>query len=206
MITISKSVLVSIQPYYVFLIIAKAMGWNITQEKTIEVRKTIPKDKNWDRKTIIYCSKNKMSFAKIPKEYQPLMEGFLGRVVGEFVCDWVKSTPLWRIKGETGFCAKRSDLEENLPKFAYLSIEELKKYAGSENRLLYYWHISDLVIYDKPRELSEFYNECEKPECEDCPYLHFENTPNSYEGWCEYDEKIPIKRPPQSWCYIEGVT
>lgn len=35
----SKSVLISIQPYWVFLIIAKTMGWNIDKEKTAEVRK-----------------------------------------------------------------------------------------------------------------------------------------------------------------------
>jgi len=34
-----KSVLISIQPYWVFLIIARLMGWNIPQEKTVEVRK-----------------------------------------------------------------------------------------------------------------------------------------------------------------------
>ena len=49
----SKSVLISIQPYYVFLIIAKTMGWDIPQEKTIEVRKTVPKDKDWNKKVII---------------------------------------------------------------------------------------------------------------------------------------------------------
>ncbi len=30
-----KVVLISIQPYYVFLIIARAMGWKIDQEKTV---------------------------------------------------------------------------------------------------------------------------------------------------------------------------
>ncbi len=37
-----KSVLISIQPYWVFLIIARLMGWNIPQEKTVEVRKDYP--------------------------------------------------------------------------------------------------------------------------------------------------------------------
>lgn len=32
-----KSVLISIQTYWVFLITAQLMGWNIPQEKTIEV-------------------------------------------------------------------------------------------------------------------------------------------------------------------------
>ena len=39
-----KAVLMSIQPYWVFLIIARIMGWKIDKEKTIEVRKNFPKD------------------------------------------------------------------------------------------------------------------------------------------------------------------
>lgn len=39
-----KEVLISIKPYWVFLIIAKTMGWNIDKEKTVEFRKTCPKD------------------------------------------------------------------------------------------------------------------------------------------------------------------
>ena len=86
-----KSVLISIRPYWVFLIIAKVMGWNIGEEKTIEVRKNYPKDENWDKVAKIYCSKDKKSFAKIPKEYQPLMEQFLGKVIGEFCCNKVEN-------------------------------------------------------------------------------------------------------------------
>ena len=82
-----KAVLMSMQPYWVFLIIAKKMGWNIGKEKTIEVRKNYPKDEKWNKVAKIYCSKDKKSFSKIPKEYQPLMEQFSGKVIGEFVCD-----------------------------------------------------------------------------------------------------------------------
>ncbi len=66
-----KSVLISIQPYWVFLIIAKTMGWNIDKEKTVEVRKNYPKAETWDKTAKIYCSKDKKSFARIPKEYPP---------------------------------------------------------------------------------------------------------------------------------------
>ena len=83
------AVLISIQPYWVFLIIAKTMGWEIDKEKTVEVRKNFPKDKHWDRSVKIYCSKNKKSFNKIPKKYQPLMQMFLGKIIGEFICDTI---------------------------------------------------------------------------------------------------------------------
>jgi hypothetical protein len=57
----------------------------------------------------------------------------------------------------------------------------------------YGWHISDLVIYDKPKELSEFYR-------------HDNSYDNAF-GWAFEDraKNTPIKRPPQSWCYVEGV-
>ena len=85
-----KSVLIAIQPYWVFLIIARLMGWNNPQNKTVEVRKDFPKDPAWNKKAHIYCSKNKQSFNRIPKQYQPLMAKFLGKIVGEFVCDKVE--------------------------------------------------------------------------------------------------------------------
>ena len=75
-----KAVLMSIQPYWVFLIIARKMGWHIDKEKTIEVRKNFPKDQDWNRSVEIYCSKDKKSFSQIPKKYQPLMKRFLGKV------------------------------------------------------------------------------------------------------------------------------
>ena len=85
-----KSVLISIQPYWVFLIIARVMGWNIPQEKTVEVRKDFPKASDWNKVAHIYCSKNKESFSRIPKEYKPLIEKFFGCVIGEFVCDKIE--------------------------------------------------------------------------------------------------------------------
>jgi len=78
----NKSVLIAIQPYYVFLIIARLMGWDIPQEKTIEVRKNYPRDATLNKRVHIYCSRNRRSFNRIPKQYQPLVEKFLGRVIG----------------------------------------------------------------------------------------------------------------------------
>ncbi len=225
-----KSILIAIQPYWVFLIIAKIMGWEIDQEKTVEVRKTFPKDLNWNKKSIIYCSENKQSFNRIPKKYQPLMVKFLGKVIGEFVCDkiddfYCASIP-YRKENNLGYghfidngvykvdgwhegvvfersgpridtMLKNTDLENMC-----LSAQEIFDYIGI-GKHLYGWHITDLVIYDKPKELGEFYRECEEYKCDNCPFLYVENTPNCYETWCEVGEKIPITRPPQSWCYVE---
>lgn len=184
----SKAVLISIQPYYVFLIIAKAMGWDIPQEKTIEVRKTIPKDKNWDRKTIIYCCKNKNSFAKIPKEYQPLMERFLGKVIGEFVCDTIITD---RTFGH----------DPMFKALSCMSDAEIASYCTANE--MYGFHISDLVIYDKPKELSEFYALCYSG-CNDCKYQSWDYSCGGGKDLiCTVRNKKPITRPPQSWGYVE---
>lgn len=186
----NKAVLMSIQPYYVFLIIARAMSWNIPQHKTVEVRKNFPQDSAWNKVVHIYCSQNRKSFNRIPKEYQPLMEKFLGKVIGEFVCDRIEDFSEWQ--------------------YDYPSLlRHIDLYAGTNgdypflDRYLkgkkqgYGWHISNLKIYDKPKELSEF-NGLKK--CNSCKVSGYDS------GACIYDEDcmipVPLERPPQSWQYI----
>lgn len=182
-----KSVLISIQPYWVFLIIAKTMGWNIDKAKMVEVRKNYPKDENWDKVAKIYCSKDKRSFAKIPKEYQPFMSQFLGKVMGEFVCDKILDIYI------------EMSSPDYLPGYPFpctgLTDKEILQYLGN-GKTGYGWHISDLVIYDKPRELREFKKinrECwyadlglAKRDCPECKH-----------------EGCFVQKPPQSWCYVE---
>lgn len=180
-----KSVLIAIQPYWVFLIIAKSMGWDVKEEKTVEVRKNFPKDENWDKTVEIYCSKDKKSFNRIPKEYQPAMKQFLGKVVGEFVCNDIEGYASNCTASESVLSPTLDDLKDMC-----LSLDELSSY-GTRDKLLYGWHISKLLVYKKPKELNEF---------------------RLYDVRAYYDEelKLPmptheIKRPPQSWYYIEGV-
>lgn len=176
-----KSVMISIKPYWVFLIIAKTMGWNIDKEKTVEVRKTYPQDDEWNKVGKIYCTKDKKSFNHIPKKYQPFMKRFLGKVIGEFICDDL-------------FCVgARASGHQYIERLSCLSQEELIDYQG-DRVFLWGWHISNLVIYDTPKVLGEF----EKP----CNHNCFTPCPH-YRGK-EYEcEKPIITRPPQSWCYVE---
>lgn len=63
----------------------------------------------------------------------------------------------------------------------------------------YGWHISDLLIYDRPRELTAFWRACPNSwYCESCA-MYWENN-----GTCG-KESLYIKRPPQSWCYVEAM-
>ncbi len=179
-----KAVLISIQPYWVFLIIAKTMGWNIEKEKTVEVRKNYPKAETWDKTVKIYCSKDKKSFAKIPKEYQPLMQQFLGKVIGEFVCDYIEDFKEF----EYGIDALHRHIKLN----ACLSYREIYDYLGFA-KCGYGWHISDLVIYAKPKELSEFRPNCNHANyCTECKNYNFSTK-----------DCRRITRSPQSWCYVE---
>lgn len=186
-----RDILISLKPYYYYLI-----GENI---KKAEVRKTYPKAEDWSRRAWFYMSRDEKSFAKIPKEFQEKYRKHFGKVGMQFVCDRVIGTCPWRLKGETGWCAKRTEEETQLPDMACLTLEEIEKYAGSRGRGIYAWHITDLVVYEKPRELSEFRTPCKMTEggCYFCDY-----AVHGMDGDL-IDCDTSLSRPPQSWCYIE---
>jgi len=85
---------------------------------------------------------------------------------------------------------------------------EIKNYELSPGHFgVFGWHISDLVIYDEPKELSEFGKECNL----DCPSVHcpyWEYQMVNADEWdydCSCNNIKPLTRPPQSWCYVEEV-
>lgn len=192
---IMREVLISLKPYYYYLI-----GEGI---KKVEVRKSYPKAEDWSRNSWFYMSRDEKSFAKIPKEFQEKYRKHFGRVGMRFVCDRVIGTCAWRLKGETGFCAKRTEEETNFPNNACLTLEEIEKYAGSRGRGIYGWQITDLVVYDKPRELCEFfqvkairgYHKKDEPKTDG---INIPRLLNSTRFEVNF-----LTRPPQSWCYIE---
>ena len=177
-----KSVIIAIRPQWVEKI---ANG-----EKTIEVRKTAPKEVPF--KAYIYCTKEK-------KQDDIIWAGIFGdrgkwngRVIGEFICNNASELDYvyyWNNGYEFATC---------------LTYRQVADYG--KGKTLYGWHISELKIYDKPKELSEFKTpSCEKSEkaCGNCKWLVKINTPDVYECECYVEDGRPIKRPPQSWCYVE---
>lgn len=199
-----KSVMISIKPYWVFLIIAKTMGWNIDKEKTVEVRKTYPQDDEWNKVGKIYCTKDKKSFNHIPKKYQPFMEKFLGKVIGEFVCDRIDTIRKRGIDDNFDYCYLsldkwgNDDIEPEITavKNSCVLKDDLNDY-GKNSRMLYGWHISNLKIYDEPKELGEF-----KKINRECWYADLGLAKRDCSK-CR-NEGCFISRPPQSWCYVEG--
>jgi predicted transcriptional regulator len=139
-------------------------------EKTIEVRKTRPKLET-PFKCYIYCT-----YGKANENY---MLGKRGKVIGEFVC--------------RGMMDGGSKL---LPKQSCLTLDEILDYA--KGKRVYGWRIANLVIYDKPKELSEFRLPCTQKQCASwCKDMKVENAV------CLNKGKRFIIRPPQSWCYVE---
>ena len=73
-----------------------------------------------------------------------------GKVIGEFICDKIDEiVPDYNPVTTKFYYGYVADTEATC-----LSEEELQKYG--KNKSLYFWHISDLKIYNKPKELSEF--------------------------------------------------
>ena len=205
-----KSVLISIRPKWVEKI---ASG-----EKTIEVRKSAPKEVPF--KAYIYATKPKKWFScgavstsdellwlangKVEMcdgfkfwADSGVYQGLNGRVIGEFICDKVDEYTFSHYEAEY----RVTHVEQ---KAMCLNQPELIRYG--KGNTLYGWHISDLKIYDKPKELSEFKTPpCEKGEkaCGNCKWLVKINTPDVYECECYVEDGRPITRPPQSYMYVE---
>lgn len=187
----NEAVLISIRPQWCQKI---ASG-----EKTIEVRKTKPK-LDTPFKCYIYCT---MPDAKDPHQILEIhgaggkIRKANGEVLGEFVCDCI--TPLYNVCMDDWkrLAGGLHNIEKELVNQACLTEAKLHTYAGGKN--CFAWHISDLRIYDWPRELTEFRRACPNSwYCESCA-MHRENN-----GTCG-NESLQIKRPPQSWCYVEAM-
>lgn len=188
-----KAVLISIRPKWCEKI--------VSGEKTIEVRRTRPK-MNPPYKCYIYCTKGQERLVAILKDgdenYGEIYHGkpafiktdvssvcdMYGKrkmVIGEFICDRIDE-----YDDDTIFSFQHEDYARwndfDLDR-ACMHPEDFQNYANG--KWLYGWHISNLKIYDTPRELREFYA-----------------VPNEVEVALKAKPK-PVTRPPQSWRYVE---
>ena len=175
-----KAVLISIRPKWCQKI--------MSGEKTIEVRKTRPK-LNPPFKCYIYCTKAKERLVGILRDgdenYGEIYHGktvFIKtgegsvcdawgkrqKVIGEFVCDEIFDLS-WGAR-----------IPSDIARGACLEPVEIHEYLGTGAG--YGWHISNLKVYDTPRELREFTGLRE---------TRFGAEP------------VSITRPPQSWRYVE---
>ena len=211
-----KAIMISIKPQWVEKI--------LNGEKTIEIRKTMPKCElpckvyiycTMGKNTIVYVerkgekdwygniAKNTMIVTRPKYDYMNYTNETLGKVVAEFTLNKVDTVERdlndWLPKN-------RYDVSNELLKDINLNQEQLWNYG--EDKILYAWYIDNLKIYDKPKELSEFSgfipnNKCEKHEngfaCDKCDAYDKEHDTCLALYYC----RKPIKRPPQSYCYVE---
>ena len=194
-----KAVMISIQPKLVEKICHK-IGEDETgkaiYEKRIEVRKTAPKEVPF--KCYIYETKGQ--YVKFTHGAHTKYGYGRGKVIGEFICDRIIcSQAYFDSQGKNHLtnvfpddikktCLDEYDLWDYI---AGKAVKANQMYDG------YLWHISDLKIYDKPKELSEFRKPCDRfLDCCTCRRL----VHNEY---MSCDNKIT--RPPLSWCYVEDL-
>lgn len=187
-----KSVLIAIRPQWVEKI---ASG-----QKTIEVRKTAPKEVPF--KAYIYESRNGGHRCKHCNEkdscysYAPKNVGCYngrGKVIGEFICD--KVYPIKNRGSSFSVAGEEQSVTNEIARQSCLYYDDMVSYFGNKDG--FGWHISDLKIYDKPRELSEFSRPCSYSGlCFSCKRTSFKKDGNLL---CN----TKITRPPQSWMYVE---
>lgn len=127
-----KSVLISIRPKWCELI---ASG-----KKTIEVRKSRPKIAT-PFKCYIYCTNLAVNAGS-------------RKGIGEFVCDNVDV--LFDTNGNPE--NYMTDILPSILQQTALSYDDFARYVGSraDKTSIFGWHISDVKIYNTPKELSEF--------------------------------------------------
>ena len=141
-------------------------------------------------------------------EKQSVLTRWNGKVIGEFVCDKIDKYTFSLYEAEY----RVTHVEQNAMCF---NQPELIHYG--KGKPLYGWHISDLKIYDKPKELSEFHKcgaktseeLCDTGElCEYCNYrphglwlCEGNFCGKTYEAYL--DENFALTRPPQSYMYVE---
>lgn len=174
-----KTVLISIQPKWCELIAIK--------KKSLEVRKNRPKLETPFRCNIYETRKKWWYKLLAPLKSFAWVETVIsgqGKVIGEFICDTI--VPI---------SVKYSDINSHLALREFpltcLTDKQIIDYLGN-GVTGYGWHISNLKIYEKPLDISNFFHACDKPSDQNC-YV------------CEESGKARCKqliRAPQSWCYV----
>ena len=172
-----KCVMLSIRPKWCELI---ADG-----KKTVEVRKTYPKIETPFR-CFIYCTKPKSILRFVYSEND--IKEFCKTADGSsaFCCPPYRGKVIGEftcdvitfVVSHPPIFAGHDLVHAKACELACITHDESIEYSGGKD--VYGWHISDLKIYDKPKPLDAFTK-------------------------CGFDAIVPLKRPPQSWCYVDEI-
>lgn len=159
-------------------------------KKTAEVRKSAPKETPF--KAYIYETKGGKG---------------TGKVIGEFVCDYVLDDKFPMI----GTVDYQVYIESKM------TVDQIVSYA--QFKPVKAWHISNLKIYDNPLSIDDFYV-TDNASVQSCRFrmkkmILGKNDDGLMYGkvgyWCCKNNSncdkcwtIPLQRPPQSWCYVRS--
>ena len=207
-----KAILISIRPKWVSKI--------LNGEKTIEIRKSAPKCE-LPIDVYIYCTKNKLHYnvgalmfnkddcfkrsvdgtykygdsvelMGYSPDYPYDKNNFLnGKIVAKFTLkkvEEIKPFSFMELLGDS-LTEKQREIADK----SCVGWMGIHKYANGKP--VYLWHISDLEIFDEPKELNEFYSlRLDKDVTKLFDYL----IQLSNGKWFKRLDKAP-----QSWCYVE---
>lgn len=179
----SKAVMISIRPKWCEKI--------CRGEKTIEVRKSRPKLETPFR---VYIYRTKGTVPHIINDKWVQME-VGGTVIGEFTCDRIYELETKAPGGSYYVKGEDQPTTHDMARQSCLTLKDMHEYLKAAKG--YGWHISDLKIYDPLKELVEFRRVCVNDlYCESCA-MYRNNGGN-----CG-NESLHLKRPFQSWGYVE---
>jgi predicted transcriptional regulator len=208
-----KAVLISIHPKWIEKICHKIgeLNGKPIYKKRIEVRKGNPKERLPIKCFIYETYDKKYDGIGVCWEQGNIFEHACKKVIGEFVCDRIDRIGKRGINNNFDYCYLsinewgNDDIEIEITDIqkSCISKSELNAY-GANSSCLYAWHITDLKIYDKPKELSEF-KAYEKVKCPAYINGHCVDRNQNQVTLCgnldcEYKK---IARPPQSYMFVE---
>lgn len=172
-------------------------------EKTIEVRKSRPSIPT-PFTVYVYMTKRKWIFKLLP-----FLKNRFAKVIGSFVCDRV--VDIQSNGDDCGNYWHEWDDDCDIEAMC-LSYEELETYLGKS--VGYGWHITEPQLFEKPRELGEFYRSLPEKVLENGEYdcrkewdVLCIDAPEGgdYCAECPYGGRVQITRAPQSWVYCETI-
>ena len=186
-----RAILISIRPEWVAKI--------LNGEKTIEIRKTAPKcDLPID--VYIYCTTDrKYGYMHNGQSIRPRS------VVAKFTLGKVTQYIAGNNMDEDHPIGGDAFIKDEVLNKACITEEELLDYTKHNDKnpydfTFFAWHIDDLVVFSKPKELSEF-------KCKKYHYSSCKHCPHAVGMLCNADlrcdEPLPITKAPLSWQYAE---
>lgn len=168
--------------------------------KTNEVRTKIPKCEV-PYKVYIYCtlkgSNDLVSHIGLDRYWKEKWHLKKGMVIGEYICDKTVCYG-WNYYNHGHYDVPDEELATTC-----LDMLDLIDYGGGGP--LWFEHISNLVVYDEPVPISDFFTLCGWQKCDGCEYESWDYAPCSSEKEriCTVSGRKPIRKPPQSYCFVQ---